>query len=167
MRQDLRLGARPHLLLILEDSHQGPPFRLAVSCDQERQHSSLERLQHFFDDRAVRIRLGAQRGTGSNPVVPTNNLISRRCGRLRIISKAAVVVFAAVKSLKVRLESLGRITPDKWLTSTSSRRLEHWRLLRQRNGATCILPLTVGLRVFDCENLALHGEYTPGTIFPT
>ena len=128
MQQDLRLGARPHLLLILEDSHQGPPSWLAVSCDQERQHSSLERLQHFFDDRAVRIRLG-RRGHRF-----------KSCRLDQQFHADAVVVLAAVKSLKVRLESLGRITPDKWLTSTSSRRLEHWRLLRQRNGATCIVP---------------------------
>jgi len=28
------------------------------------------------------------------------------------------------------------------------------------------LSCTVGLRVFVCENLAFHGEYTPGTMFP-
>ncbi len=35
-------------------SHHRPPPRPTISCDQERQDSSLERLQHFFDGRAIR-----------------------------------------------------------------------------------------------------------------
>ena len=32
-------------------------------------------------------------------------------------------------------------------------------------GGVTLGPLTVGLRVFVCENLAFHGEYTLGTMF--
>ena len=33
IQQDLRLGARPHFLLVFEGSHQCSPSRLAISCD--------------------------------------------------------------------------------------------------------------------------------------
>jgi hypothetical protein len=43
----------------------------------------------------------------------------------------------------------------------------NWHLLLQTNEATCILPLTGGVRVFVCENLALYGAYAPETMFPS
>jgi hypothetical protein len=38
--------------------------------------------------------------------------------------------------------------------------------LRNSHDKSFRLSCTVGLRVFVCENLAFHGEYTPGTMFP-
>ena len=38
--------------------------------------------------------------------------------------------------------------------------------LRNSHDKSFRLSCTVGLRVFVCENLAFHGEYTPSTIFP-
>jgi len=42
----------------------------------------------------------------------------------------------------------------------------NWHLLLQTNQATCILPLTDGVRVFVCENLALYGGYARETMSP-
>jgi hypothetical protein len=38
--------------------------------------------------------------------------------------------------------------------------------LRNSHDKSFRLSCTVGLRVFVCENLAFHGEYTPETMFP-
>ena len=37
--------------------------------------------------------------------------------------------------------------------------------LRNSHDKSFRLSCTVGLRIFVCENLAFHGEYTPGTMF--
>ena len=39
--------------------------------------------------------------------------------------------------------------------------------LRNSHDKSFRLSCTVGLRVFVCENLAFHGEYTPGTMSPS